>query len=78
MSRYNSIGVEVKGWLFVFTIPFWALAITVAYLIHDDAEEAEKAVFRTLVCPLTGHRWADEEKYGVRSVCLDCGTDRSE
>lgn len=77
MSWYNSTSTVAKGWLAVFAMPALAIAIVVAELIYDDEEDAMSAVSRLLVCPITGHDWADDDPYGVKPVCLNCGTERT-
>jgi hypothetical protein len=77
MSRYNSIGVKLKGWVFLFFVaPSIVTAYAIAYILYDDEEEAFHKVSSLFLCPFTGHNWADETEYGVQPVCLECGTKR--
>lgn len=79
MSRYNHWWCEVTKaaralfiWI-VITPVFLSLFVSVA-IVHDT-EEARARCDR-LLCRLTEHQWADDTKWGVESVCLNCGASR--
>ena len=79
MSRWNGAWYDLTRplrelFLVVIVAPIF-LAIFSAVAIVYDTEEAMDRCDR-LVCRLTEHQWADDDKYGVEPVCLECGARR--
>lgn len=74
MSESNSDYFEVNSGaaLAFVTAPVW-----LPFLIGLSKIFGRERVDR-LMCWLTSHDWADEDRYGTKPVCLYCGTERGE
>jgi len=80
VSRWNPWWYELTKpfrRLFAIVISVMALGVWLALLLVYGEERASDIMERWL-CRITSHRWADETKWGVESVCLKCGKERTE
>lgn len=79
VSRYNHWRYELlkpfEAFFFWIVVAPLLLSFFLAVAIVYDTEEAMDRCDQ-LVCRLTGHRWADDNKWGVEPVCLNCGARR--
>lgn len=62
-------GGHVLGFLMIVVGIPWA--ITAYGLSRAFGWDFETVLFRP-VCWITGHKWADRDKWGVEPVCLHC------
>lgn len=81
MSRYNGPLHELLRlfrdlFFLFFLLPLYALGFTICYAIFGPQAGPEK--WNRVVCWLTEHHWADNQKYGVEPVCLICNTHRED
>lgn len=78
MSIYNGTWDLVKPFydlFFIFVvIPVLGIVYATSRIFVDHEQARNNAV--RVICLMSGHHWADEDKYGVEPVCLGCGKNR--